>query len=246
MSAEGRRPLLLMLTLAMLWLCGSPSIAGSLQVSTTTLDVAAPGAATSLVLRNVGSEPTNAQIRVLKWSQKDGVETLTATGEVVASPPFAAIAPGREYTVRVVRVTKTPLREEESYRLLIDELPSAGKGSTLGVNFVVRYSIPVFFGPALRTSTAVSWRAEAGHGRLRLTAINTGSKRIRLAALNIRGPDGTNIVRQDGLVGYVLGRSSMNWTFPVPSARNLRGSASVVVTSDGGPIHAQIPLSLLP
>lgn len=245
MSTEGCQPLRLMLTLAMLWLCGSPSIAGSLQVSTTILDVAAPGAATSLQLRNLSPKPSNAQIRVLKWSQKDGVEALIATDEVVASPPFAAIAPGQDYTVRVVRVAKTPAREEESYRLLIDELPDAGKGATLGVKFVVRYSIPVFFGPEQRTSIAVSWRAEAGRGQLRLTAINTGSKRIRLSALNIRGPDGNNIARQDGLVGYVLGRSSMSWTFPVPSGRNLSGSASVVVTSDGGPIHAQLPLARL-
>ena len=119
-----------LIAVAMAWLSSAqPGYAGSLQVSTTTLEVAAPGAATSMVLRNSGAEALNAQIRIMKWSQTDGVEQLTATQDVVASPPFAAIGPGRDYTVRVVRVGQRPVQQEESYRLLIDELPTTDKSA---------------------------------------------------------------------------------------------------------------------
>lgn len=238
------RPLIL--SMAVFFLCESSSVAGSLQVSTTVLDVAAPGSATSLALRNLSSVPTNAQIRVLKWSQKDGVESLVETRDVVASPPFAAIAPGREYTVRVVRISRAPLRGEESYRLLIDELPDLRRGETLGVKFVVRYSLPVFFGAPLRSTSTVALQAEAGRGRIRLTAVNAGSKRIRLSGLNIQEQTGISIARKEGLVGYVLGRSSMSWTFPVSKRQNFSRHALVSINSDSGPIHARIPLSTLP
>ena len=226
---------------------GTPSLAGSLQVSTVTLDVASPGAATAIGLRNSGSEPFNAQLRVFKWTQKGGAEELTSTDEVVVSPPFAAIEPGRDYTVRVVRVARSPLQEEASYRLLIDELPKAGSNqAAIGVKFAVRYSIPVFFGPANQAPAQLTWRAEVGHEDLRLTATNLGKKRVRLARLKLEQPEGTSVIHQDGLVGYVLGGSTMSWKFPIPKGRTLSGPALLVAESDRGQINARIPLAPLP
>jgi fimbrial chaperone protein len=225
---------------------GMPCLAGSLQVSTVTLDVASPGAATAIGLRNSGAEPLNAQLRVFKWTQRNGTEELTNTDEVAVSPPFAAIEPGREYTVRIVRVARAQLLDEASYRLLIDELPKAGVSQTIGVKFAVRYSIPVFFGPVAQTPTSLQWRAEAGHQQLRLIATNLGKKRVRLAALKLAEPGGAGIIHQDGLVGYVLGGSTMSWTFPISRSRPLSGPVLLVAESGGGQINAQVPLSLLP
>lgn len=220
-----------------------PASAGSLQVSTTTLEVPAPGAATSLVLRNTGTAAISAQIRILKWEQSAGAEQLTATQDVVASPPFAAIEPGRDYTVRVVRVGRQPSQQEESYRLVIDELPTTDRNTSLGVKFAVRYSIPVFFTPAVRETGALAWHAQVRRGQFVLTATNNGNKRVRLSTLNIVAPGDVAIVRQDGLVGYVLGRSTMSWTFPVASGRIQSEFASITANSDSGPINARIPLT---
>lgn len=230
----------LALCAAATWLLSAaPCSAGSLQVSTVTLDVASPGAATSLTLRNHGAKPANAQIRVLKWSQKDGLEQLIPADDVVASPPFAAVEPGREATIRVVRVAREPAHIEESYRLLIDELPTSEPAAKFGVNFAVRHSIPVFFGPTARTPATLIWRAEADHGRLRLIATNPGNKRVRLSALRLAGPDAGGSFRQEGLVGYVLSGSSMSWTFPYPGRRHQLESLSIMADSDNGPINAR-------
>ena len=45
-----------------------PASAGSLQVEPVLVDVAAPGAASTVTLRNEGAAPINAQIRVFRWS----------------------------------------------------------------------------------------------------------------------------------------------------------------------------------
>jgi len=234
------------LALVVICLGGTTSLAGSLQVSTVTLDVAAPGAATTIGLRNTGSEPINAQLRTFKWTQTGGLEQLTSTEEIAVSPPFATIEPGREYTVRVVRIARAPLQQEVSYRLVIDELPNPGTSPGIGVKFAVRYSIPVFFGPVTQTPGTLAWRADTSPGRVRLTAINSGGKRVRLSALKLTGTDGTNILRESGLVGYVLGSSAMSWTFPIPKGRTLSGPALLVAESDRGPINARIPLTPLP
>src|SRR5690242_18933580 len=91
--------------------------AGSLQVAPVGIEVAAPGAASSIKLRNEGATPINAQIRVFRWIQAKGEERLEPTGDVVASPPMVHIGPGAEFIVRLVRVTKQLVSAEESYRL---------------------------------------------------------------------------------------------------------------------------------
>ena len=97
--------------------------AASLSVSPVSLEIAAPGAASSLTLGNTGTEAINAQIRVYQWTQSNGADVLTPTRDVVASPPFLKLAPGLSNVVRVVRLAKTPLAHEEAYRLVVDELP---------------------------------------------------------------------------------------------------------------------------
>ena len=69
------------------------------------------------------NRPLDIEVRVLRWSKEGGVEQLKPTNDVVASPPSARLPPHGNRIVSVVRVSKEPLRLEESYRVLIDELP---------------------------------------------------------------------------------------------------------------------------
>lgn len=218
-----------------------PAWAGSLKVSTTTLDVLAPAAASSLQLQNIGSEPIDVQLRVFKWTQTGNADQLTPTEAVVASPPFATIQPGREFTVRIVHTG--PAGAEDSFRLLIDELPQSSASHGLDVKFAVRYSIPAFFGSRQRQPTAIAWRAEAGHGKVSLTATNKGDRRARIASLKLKRGDGI-IAESNGLVGYVLGRSSMSWTLPLKSAKTTSEPALIMAETDTGPIN--VPITLTP
>src|SRR5579863_3912889 len=101
--------------------CGTLQ-AASLQVAPVLVEVPAPGAAATLKLRNEGTKPLDAQIRVFQWTQVDGADVLTPTNDVVASPPAASLRADTDYTVRIVRTKKEPVAKEEAYRLLIDEL----------------------------------------------------------------------------------------------------------------------------
>jgi fimbrial chaperone protein len=61
--------------------------AASLQVSPVLVEVMAPGATATITVRNDGTAPLAAQMRIFRWSQSDGEERLEATEDVVASPP---------------------------------------------------------------------------------------------------------------------------------------------------------------
>lgn len=219
------------------------SVGGSLQVSNVIIDVAAPNLATTVSLRNTGQERISAQLRIFKWRQANGTEELLPTDEVVASPPLAKLEPGKDYAVRVVRVSRAPMEREESFRLVIDELPEPKASKGLGVSIAMRYSLPVFFGTSAgQPASGLRWQAETQNGALRLSASNPGARRVRIASIKIKSSDGRPIVSRDGLFGYVLSGSQMSWVFPLDKKMTPAASLAIMATSDSGSINAQVPV----
>jgi fimbrial chaperone protein len=211
--------------------------AGSLQVEPVLVDVTAPGAASTVTLRNAGPTPVNAQIRVFRWSMVNGQEKLEPTDDVVASPPAVTLNPDGKYITRIVRVSKAPVVGEESYRLLVDQVPDLSQRKNGTVNLMVRYSIPVFFGAPNRKNPTIAWSVAVKGGAVALTAHNTGDRRLRISALSMHDGKGRRISLGNGLAGYALGRSTKTWIVPGHGFAS-SGSAEISGESDGGPIKA--------
>src|SRR5437660_4977635 len=214
-----------------------PASAGSLQVAPVLVDVTAPGAASTVTLRNEGTTPINAQVRVFRWSLVNGKERLDPTDDVVASPPSFTLSPKVQYITRIVRVSKQPVIGEESYRLLVDQLPDLSQQRNGSVNLMVRYSIPVFFGASNKKNPTVAWSVATSGDKVTLTARNSGDRRLRISALTLRDASGKSLSFGNGLAGYALGQSTMSWTVP-RHGFTPNGSISVTAQSDGGPIQA--------
>ncbi|MEW6644164.1 MAG: molecular chaperone [Pseudomonadota bacterium] len=214
--------------------------AGSLRVAPVLLDVPAPGATTMLTLRNDGDRPIHVQIRAFSWTGTQGEPVLEPTSNVVVSPPAATLTPGTEYVVRIIRLAKQPVGGEESYRILVDELPdTVGAGSNT-VRFVLRYSIPVFFSVASAASANVTWSLQSKGNALILMASNSGGRRLRIANLKLVDGAGAIALQRPGLVGYVLRKSSAAWTFPAGAQIAGRGPLKLLAESESGAINAAV------
>ena len=203
-----------LLVLAFLVAAPSASVtAASLQVRPVFIEVRDPQRAAQLSLMNLSDDPVNAQIRVFRWTQNGGEEQLIPTTDVVASPPAATLTPGQDHVVRLVRVSREPLEHEEAYRLIIDELPGTPSDEAVTVSFMMRYSIPVFFYDD-NSSPLLSWTAETTEGQLRVKVTNNGMRHARVSALIVKGQSGGSVSFGDGLIGYVLPGSTMEWRAP--------------------------------
>ena len=112
--------------------------AASLQVAPLLVEVPAPGATSSLTLRNEGAKALNAQVRVFRWTQADGEDVLEPTDIVVASPPTAQLASRADYLVRLVRASRGAVTQEEAYRLIVDELPDAAREKSNVIQMLLR------------------------------------------------------------------------------------------------------------
>jgi fimbrial chaperone protein len=230
------------------WLLGAvllllaPSRAGSVSVAPVLLDVTAPAAATLLTLRNDQTRPLNVQVRVYRWQQDGGEEKLVPTREVVVSPPIATMQPRGEQVVRVLRLSKAAPIGEESYRVLVDELPDAVERRDGRVRLVLRHSLPVFFAERALSPPSVTWSIAERGGSWLLEGVNAGGRRLRIANLSVKDAAGTVISYRSGLMGYVLAGGRVRW--PLGPARGLRmaGAATLTADTETGPMHATAPI----
>lgn len=211
--------------------------AASLQVTPVRIQVDTPAAASKVTVSNPGDVPITAQLRVFKWTRVNGQDQLTPTRDVVASPPLVKLAPGQPYVVRIVRLKKSGVAGEESYRLLVDEIPSPeAQTPVIGPRFAIRQSLPVFFTGA-GANAQIEWEASLKKGRLYVSARNQGQKRIRLSELSISAGAGKPLKVTTGL-GYVLGRSSEQWAAKIPVKGFAPGTTiTIQAQSDNGPIR---------
>jgi len=222
-------------------ICPQPLSAASLQVSPVQLELVAPRAASSVELSNHGTDKIGVQVRVFRWTQVNGADSLKATEDVVASPPMVQLAANGTYLVRIVRLTKDPVQAEEAYRLLIDEIPDRQGPGQPAINFAIRYSIPVFFVATTAKNGTASWSIRQDYGHISVTATNAGDRHLRVAGLNVRGGDGKSVSFGSGLTGYVLGHSTMTWVAPpISDVASVGYPIQLSAVGDQSPINVTI------
>ncbi|UXN06883.1 fimbrial biogenesis chaperone [Bartonella sp. HY761] len=114
------------------------------------LDIKPPQVGDNVIVLNGSEMPIRLQVRVFRWQQRNGKDYYAPTKEVIVNPPFIEVLPNGRATARVTRISKKPLKGEESYRVFVDQIPisslrTAKSGIvTPGVNMVLRQIIPVF------------------------------------------------------------------------------------------------------
>lgn len=206
-----------------------PAHAAALQVSPVTLDLTVPNRTASINLRNTDDDPTNVQVRIYKWSQVNGQDRLTPATNVVASPPATTVLPGNTYTIRLAHLNAGSIKGEEDYRLLIDELPNINvRRRNTSVQFVTRYSIPVFFSDRAATAD-LSWTVRRRGTSLDVVAANNGNRHAKIADLTITA--GKNSLHFGaGLNGYVLPGSTMRWS---SASGAIKAGSHVTITAKG-------------
>jgi fimbrial chaperone protein len=226
--------------------CTPAQAEGVVQITPVLLDLTGPSAVGVIAFANQAHEPTSIQVRVFRWRQADGQESLQPTDDVVASPPRADIGPGESLSIRVVRAAQTPIEGEDSYRLVIDQLPEARDSGKAVVSILLRQVLPVFFSNGSRSAPNVTWSISRRGGQSVLVANNTGDRRLRIGKVTLSGHGGS-VTMGGSLLGYVLAHSQMSWTIPAKSGGFAIGS-TVAIRGQGdlGAISASAPVVTSP
>jgi len=229
--------------LGWLWLLMGSATAASLQVAPTSLQLTPRQNADALWLTNSGTAPVQVQVRVYEWRQDAGQDQLLPTTDLQVSPPMQSLAAGQQQLIRVVRSEPATPASQRAYRVVVDELPTVDPRRT-GMQFVLRYSMPVFVQPDAGTGLEYALQARLTRlddGRPALEVHNSGNSYAQLADLGL-GPTNRPQIIHPGLLGYVLGGQTMRWPLDIPAARLAGATFSAKINGES----AQTPLPVAP
>lgn len=215
-----------------------PCAAGSLRVSPVGIELPALAPASLLTLHNDDAAPMKVQVRVFRWSQEGGVDRLEPTADIVASPPVADVPAHGQQAVRIVRLGPAP-SGEESYRIIVDQLPPPPGETGREVKFLMRHSLPVFSGVAAGRER-LTWRIAADDAGLVLQGANDGERRVRISNLKLTTEDGAVVAERSGLVGYLLRRSGARWRLQPAAAAPAVLPTRLSADTDLGPIDVAL------
>jgi fimbrial chaperone protein len=184
---------------------------------------------------------------VFRWTQTEGEDVLTPTQDIVASPPLIEIPPHAEQLVRLVRPNAANPAGEQSYRLLIDELPEPDARNNDGVVIRLRYSVPVFVEPPnTQGMPALAWTLEHSPQGWQLNVVNDGVRRAQISAVQLVDREGKTYVLNKGLLGYALAGKTRRWQVSVPADAALGNEVTVRAAVNATPVEAQAHVAASP
>jgi fimbrial chaperone protein len=213
---------------------------GQLQVAPTLVELPAGASAGRLTLANTGDTPVAAQVRVFAWKQAEGEDRLGATQEVAISPAIVRIAPGASQVIRVVRAGAAPVSTDATYRVVVDELPSADEPAQAGVQLRLRFVVPVYLRAAKATAPALRCQLQS----IQLSCANAGGQTAQLGATRLLDARGQAVALTPGLFGYVLPGSERRWSLDAAALARLNGGLQLETRLNGQPFS--VPVSRAP
>lgn len=191
-----------------------------------------------LSVTNAGSVETAVQIRAYGWAQPDGNDQLTATDAIAVSPPIATIAPGATQVIRLI-LRRVPEQQEDTYRILVDQIPPPARQGI--VNVVLRLSIPIFVQPKSPAVSHMQFHLERNAQQSLLAVSNDGSVHEALHGLELGTDDGQKV--ETGFSGsqYILAGATRQWLIMTKQlGQPAGGSLRVTVHSDHGVLQQQV------
>jgi fimbrial chaperone protein len=97
----------------------------------------------------------------------------------------------------------------------------------------------VFFYSPNMAPPKLTWSLTQRNGHTYVSATNNGDRHVRLASLNLKAANGTEVSFGEGLIGYVLGHSTKTW--PVADNKKHIGAGTpvaITAKTDSGVISA--------
>ena len=199
--------------------------------------------ATTLGVTNQAATDTAVQVRAYLWTQKDGVDTLTPTNDLLVSPPIATISARSTQIIRLVQKT-SPAQKETTYRILVDQIPSAASPGMIRI--VLRLSIPIFAEPMVRANPHDTFKLERHGDTLTLIGSNDGNRHDALHKLELHAPDGLTLQPSRSASPYLLTGSVQHWLMVGSKLPDSVKQMELSATGVNGTIRETVPVVTVP
>ncbi|RJE70017.1 pilus assembly protein [Acinetobacter sp. JS678] len=188
--------------------------AASIRLSPVSVEILSDQSASSISLYNQSNESSDLQVRVFEWRQNAGQDQLIPTDEIAVSPPFLKLQPNDSYNLRVVRINPAPVSGEQTYRIIIDELPKPidNRKVDQGVNVLLRSSLPLFV-VNKDAITKLTWSIQQEQNNSSLIINNVGNRHALLSNLTLVDTTANKsyAIKVNTVNGYILAGKARNF-----------------------------------
>jgi len=204
-----------------LWLAAAACNAAEFSVTPIRLDMEPGMRSAAVTVVNDDDKPLRLQLKLMEWTQDaSGFDVYTESDELVYFPKLMSVQPKDRRLVRVG--LKTPAGAmERTYRLFLDELPDVAQPSVSGLNFTVRFALPIFLPAAQSLPRGAIELIALEDGKLRIAVANTGNQSFRITSLTAHSATGFSAE----LAGWYLlpgAHRVHTMEIPVEACRSLR------------------------
>lgn len=216
---------------------GREARAAALEVAPVLTDLVPGQQSAVLTITNTSPDPTAVQVRSFAWSQNATSDQLDPTEALMVSPTVFQLQPGAAQVVRIL-LRRPPSKPEETYRLLVDEIPPPGSNGN--VRFALRLSLPVFAHSA-GAPPASPPEMRVADGR-ELVVVNRGPRRLRLVDLELLQSNGERVPVTPPENPYVLPGVERHWQLRGVTLRPGM-TARANWTGESGRANASVPVT---
>lgn len=218
---------------------GVPASAGSLKVNPVHINLPAGSQSVSLKMSNGDAARASVRVTTLAWTQVDGRDVYTPTGNVIVSPPIFTIPGGKTQLVRIgLRSRLESVAGPGAYRVIFEEIPPQ-KPAGGQIQVTLKLNLPLYLLPPGGGKTDVSWKAwRDGSGELIVEGRNRGSLHSQVTQLSAQLPAGQRLL--SNAMGVVLPGSARQWKIGKRSDFAVGAPLLLKVRSSGGETLSQI------
>lgn len=216
--------------------------AASFTVTPVRVELSARQLHATLQITNSGDEKVTIQLHPLLWTLASGVQALQDTNDVIFNPPIFTIMPHETQAIRVGLREFAGGTSEETYRLILEEVPANFDSSFKGLRTVLRISIPIFIKPSVPLETKLAWDLHrTPDGGAMLSVSNQGNAHIQLKQLSMVADGATDPSFSQSAFVYLLPGERKEWA--VGSA-HLSGQDGFILqaATDGGAVRESLTL----
>lgn len=188
------------------------------------------GKSALLTITNRGSETLRLQASAFAWSQSEsGDVELAETDDIVFFPSMLTIAPGASRKIRLgTKVVVGP--REQTYRLIVEELPSATSAPSNGIRILTRMSIPIFLQTEGGQPIAAIDASGPKREELTVTVGNRGQASFMLREVKLIARDASDavVLEQEQAGWYLLAGGKRVFRFSIPASVCKKVKSAVV------------------
>lgn len=191
-------------------------------------------------VENLSTDAVTVQAYAVIWSFRGETDQYTETDEIMLNPPIFSLQPKQKQFLRLGLRHNNASTVERTYRLILEQVPVGPKPGFMGLNTILRISVPIFAAPPNRVAAQVSWHAEKTASGIKLVGVNDGTAHLQIKHFDLKTPDEqTHVARV--VTEYLLPGQTKEWEFESTQMLQANQIAFKAAT-DAGEVHeALIP-----